>query len=104
MTDTQYIALSIIVMVVITYLIRMLPLVIFRKKIKSRYIRSFLFYVPYAVLAAMTFPAIFAATGSTVTAVVGTMVALILSFLSRTPMIIIVIGSALAAFLAGFIF
>ena len=46
------------VMAVTTYLIRMLPLTLFQKKIRNRYLRSFLYYVPYACLAAMTFPAI----------------------------------------------
>ena len=50
--------LHILVMAVTTYLIRVLPLTIFRKPIKSRFVRSFLHYVPYACLAAMTFPAI----------------------------------------------
>ena len=48
----------ILVMAAVTYLIRMLPLVLSRKEIKSRFIRSFLYYVPYACLSAMTFPAI----------------------------------------------
>ena len=47
----------IIVMALVTYLIRVFPLVLIRKEIKSPFIRSFLFYVPYATLAAMTFPA-----------------------------------------------
>ena len=51
----------ILVMAVVTYLIRMLPLALARKEITNRYIRSFLFYVPYACLAAMTFPAIISA-------------------------------------------
>ena len=48
----------ILAMAVTTYLIRMLPLTVFRKPIKSAFIRSFLHYVPYACLSAMTFPAI----------------------------------------------
>ena len=51
-------------MAITTYLIRMLPMTIFRKPIKSRFIRSFLYYVPYVTLAVMTFPAILDATGS----------------------------------------
>lgn len=56
--------LYILVMAAITYLIRVLPFIIFRREIRNRYIRSFLFYVPYATLAAMTVPAVFYATGS----------------------------------------
>mgnify|MGYP005951850139 CR=1 FL=1 len=51
-------------MAVTTYLVRMLPLAVFRRPIKSRFVRSFLHYVPYACLAAMTFPAILHATDS----------------------------------------
>ncbi len=54
-----------IVMAVVTYLIRMLPLTLFRKPIRSVFIRSFLHYVPYAVLAAMTIPDVLYATGYT---------------------------------------
>ena len=51
----------ILVMAVVTYLVRMLPLVLARNEIKSRFIKSFLYYVPFACLAAMTFPAILTA-------------------------------------------
>ena len=54
----------ILVMAAVTYLIRMLPLALSRKEITSPFIRSFLYYVPYACLAAMTFPAILTATQS----------------------------------------
>lgn len=54
----------ILVMSIVTYLIRMVPLTFFQKEIKSRFIQSFLFYVPYAVLGAMTFPAIFTSAGT----------------------------------------
>lgn len=52
----------ILVMAGVTYLIRMLPLVLFKKEITSSFVKSFLYYVPYACLAAMTFPAILTAT------------------------------------------
>ena len=54
----------IFVMAAVTYLIRMLPLTLIRKEIKNTYIKSFLYYVPYVTLAAMTFPAILHATQS----------------------------------------
>jgi branched-subunit amino acid transport protein len=71
--------IHIAVMAGVTYLIRMLPMVIFKKKIESRFIKSFLYYVPYAVLGAMTFPAIFTATASVYSAMAGTIVAILLS-------------------------
>lgn len=54
----------ILIMAVVTYLIRVLPLTLIRKKITNKTLRSFLFYVPYVTLAVMTFPAIIEATGS----------------------------------------
>jgi branched-subunit amino acid transport protein len=56
--------LYILVMAVVTYLIRALPLTLVRKEIKNRFIRSFLYYVPYVTLSVMTFPAIMDATDS----------------------------------------
>ena len=70
----------ILVMAGSTYLIRMLPLVIFKKKITNRFFRSFLFYIPYTVLAAMTFPAILGATATPVSAAAGLAVALVTAY------------------------
>ena len=76
-------ALYILIMAGVTYLIRMIPMVFFRKKIKSRYILSLLYYIPYAVLSAMTFPQIFYATGSFLSALIGTVVAIVASLCKR---------------------
>ncbi len=73
--------LYIIVMAGVTYLVRMLPLAIFRQKITNRFVRSFLYYIPYAVLAAMVFPAILESTSSMLSGAVGLGVALLCSFL-----------------------
>ena len=70
----------ILVMAVVTYAIRALPLTLIRKEIKSKFIKSFLYYVPYATLAAMTFPAILSATDYWMSSVVGFAVAMILAF------------------------
>ena len=74
------ICIYILIMAVITYLIRMLPLVVFRKEIKSRFIKSFLYYVPYVTLSVMTFPAILTATGDIRTGLAGFVIALLLSW------------------------
>ena len=95
--------LYVLVMAGVTYLIRMLPLTLFRKKIRSRFFRSFLYYVPYAVLSAMTIPAIFYATGSTVTALVGTAVAVALAYMNM-PLIVVALAASAAAYLVGFFF
>ena len=60
-----------LVMAGVTYLIRMLPLVLVKKKIKNKYLLSFLYYIPYTVLAAMTFPAAVLATGNMLAASLG---------------------------------
>ncbi|MBO6162420.1 MAG: AzlD domain-containing protein [Eubacterium sp.] len=62
-----------------TYLIRVLPFIAVRHQIHNRFIRSFLYYIPYAVLTAMTIPAIFAATNSVISASLGLAVAIILA-------------------------
>ena len=68
--------LYILVMAGVTYLIRVIPLALTKKEITNPFIKSFLFYVPYACLAAMTFPAILYATSSVISAAVGFAVAL----------------------------
>ena len=70
----------ILVMAVVTYLIRVLPLTLVRKEIKNVYIRSFLYYVPYVTLAVMVFPAILEATTSSWSALVGFIVAIIFAY------------------------
>ena len=87
-----------LVMAIVTYLIRVLPLVLIRKKIHNRFVRSFLYYVPYTVLSAMTFPAILYATGSRASALAGLVCALVLSYRKRS--LIVVAAGACAAVLA----
>ena len=72
-----------LVMAGVTYLIRMLPLTLLQKKIQNRRLRSFLFYVPYACLAAMTFPAILSATESPISAFAALVVAVAVGFAGR---------------------
>lgn len=94
--------LYIAVMAVVTYLIRMLPFTLFRRQIRSRFIRSLLYYLPYAVLSAMTLPAILYATGDIRTAAAGTVVALALAY-RGLPLIVVALAAAAAALLTGFI-
>lgn len=72
------------VMALVTYLIRVLPLTLIRKKIKNRTIRSFLYYVPYVTLAVMTFPAILDATGSIYSAWAALIVGILLAWSGRS--------------------
>ena len=94
------IAVYIAVMAGVTYLIRVIPFAFFRKKIRSQFLRSFLYYIPYAVLSAMTLPAIFYSTGSFPTAAAGTAVALVLAYFG-CPLIVVALAASLAAFLFG---
>ncbi len=89
-------------MALTTYLIRMLPLTLFRKKITSRFARSFFHYIPYAVLSAMTFPAILSSTGDTYSALAGLLVSVILAYVEM-PLIVVALAASLAAFLVGLI-
>ena len=99
--STGYILKGILVMAFVTYLIRMLPLVIFRKKITNRRLRSFLYYIPYAVLGAMTFPAIFFSTGSVFSASLGLVGAMLMAFFDKGLMAAAV-TSVVIAFVSGF--
>lgn len=74
----------ILVMAGVTYLIRMLPLSLVRGKIESTFVKSFIFYVPYAVLSAMTIPAIFYSTSSLASALAGLVVAIVLAFIGKS--------------------
>ncbi len=96
------IVIYIVVMAGVTYLIRMLPFNLFRKQIKSRFFRSFLYYVPYAVLSSMTVPAIFYSTGDIFSAVVGTITALILAYYKK-PLIVVALSAAIMALLTAFV-
>ena len=79
-----YFLLYLVVMAGVTYLIRMLPLALVKKKISNRFLLSFLYYMPYAVLAVMTVPAIFYATGSPLSAAVGFVTAVVLAYWRRS--------------------
>lgn len=82
----------ILVMAIVTYLIRMIPLTFFKKEIQSPFIQSFLFYVPYAVLSAMTFPAIFTCGGSLMACIVGTIVALVLAYKEKDLLTVAIVA------------
>ncbi len=71
------------VMAGVTYLLRMIPLVLIKKKIKNPFLYSFLYYIPYAVLSVMTIPAIFYATEHKASAVIGFLTALVLSYFEK---------------------
>jgi len=89
---------AIAVMALVTYIPRMLPLTFMKRKIQNRFIQSFLQYVPYAVLAAMTFPDILYSTSTLVSAVVGLFAALALAYWNKS-LITVALGSTAAVFI-----
>lgn len=90
----------VILMAVITYAIRFIPITVFQRQIRSRFIKSFLYYVPYAVLAALTFPGIFYATKSLTASVAGTLVAVLLAFLEQS-LVVVALGAILGVVLCS---
>lgn len=79
MNKNLYICLAITTAALVSYIIRVLPLTLIRKPIKNRFIRSFLYYVPYITLAVMTFPAIVQATQSPLAGIAALALGIILS-------------------------
>ena len=86
--------LYIATMALTTYLIRVLPLTIFRKPIKSVFLRSFLHYVPYACLSAMTFPAILTSTATIISGAAALVVAVVLAYRGKSLIVVAVSSSA----------
>ena len=82
------------VMAGITYLIRMLPFVLVKKKIKNRFLLSFLYYVPYAVLSVMTIPAIFYATESKISALAGFLIAVVSAYFEKSLVVVAALSCA----------
>lgn len=96
--STSQILVYIFVMAGVTYLIRMTPMVLFKKKVENLFIQSFLYYIPYAVLGAMTFPAILYSTGSPVSAVIGLIAAVLLALMEK-GLLTVALFSCLAVYL-----
>jgi branched-subunit amino acid transport protein len=84
-------------MAITTYLIRVLPLTLFRKPIRSRFVRSFLHYVPYACLTAMTFPSILTSTASVISGAAALIVAVWLAVRDKS-LLVVALGSSAAVF------
>ncbi|MDO5707907.1 MAG: AzlD domain-containing protein [Andreesenia angusta] len=78
------IAIYLIIMAIVTYMIRAIPLVLMQgKNIESKFLKRFLDFTPYAVLGSMTFPFIFYSTENKLTGIIGTVIAIVLSYLNK---------------------
>ena len=101
MNNTQYF-IYLLLIAGSTYLIRAIPFNLIKKKITNKYINSFLHYIPYTVLASMTFPSALFVTGNIITASIGLLVALILA-LKKCSLTVVAIFSCVAVFIAELI-
>ena len=84
----------IVIMIVVTYLCKALPITLIRRKIKNRFVKSFLYYVPYVTLAVMTVPAIINATQSPIAGAIALVVGIILAWVTEN---LFIVASACAA-------
>lgn len=92
MDKDLHVYLLIMVMALTTYLIRLIPFLFFKKKIKSQFVNSMLYYIPFAVLTAMTFPTVFFVTGNVYSSIFGTVVAIIASVSKRSLLVVAVLA------------
>ncbi|MBO5270380.1 MAG: AzlD domain-containing protein [Clostridia bacterium] len=87
-----------------TYLIRAVPFAVLQKKITNRFVRSFLFYIPYTVLAAMTIPTAFYATGNPITAIAGLLVGAIFAVLGKGLTLVAIVSCVTALLAEGILY
>lgn len=101
MTTQQFIY-AILAMAVVMFIVRVLPLFIFKNKIKNKFLNSVFAYIPYAVLVSLTFPEVFKSTGRPLSAVFGIIAAVVLSYLEK-GLITILVSSTAVVFVANYI-
>lgn len=94
--------LSLLLMIAVIYSVRMLPMILLRKNITNRFVRSFLYYVPYVTLAVMTFPAIIDSPDTIASGVAALVVGLVVAWYSG-DLFLVAACCCVAAFVAGFI-
>ncbi len=93
--DNKQFFIYLLIMALSTYLIRAIPFAVFTKKIKNRFVRSFLYYIPYTVLTVMTIPAVFFETQSVICAAIGVAIAIVVAILSKN--LLLTAGAASAS-------
>lgn len=92
--NTAYTWTGIVVMALVTYVIRMIPMAFFSKPIHSKFFKSFLYYVPYAVLSAMTFPAVFSADLPLVVSAIGVLAAIVCAWFGGSLLVVAAVAAA----------
>lgn len=103
MNDLFYFFRMLATMAILTYLIRLVPLILIKRKIRNRYLLSFFHYIPYTVIAAMTFPSAFYSTGNLYASLAAILVAIVLAYFGRGLLAVSVV-STLVALLVGLFF
>ena len=102
MSKTVYFILALLVTAGITYLIRLLPILFVRKRIKNEFLKSFLYYVPHVVLSVLAFPAILTATGNMASGVAAAVACIVMAYMRR-GLLTCMIGSVTAALIVEII-
>ena len=95
----QSLIYAVLAMGLVMLALRVIPILFFRKKIKNKFFNSFLAYVPYAVLTSMVFPEVFSSTSGVVSASIGVVAAIVLSYFGQS-LLIVSLSSALIVFVA----
>ena len=83
MSKPLYFVIALLITAGITYLIRLLPFLFVRKRIKNRFLKSFLYYVPHVVLSVLAFPAIITATGNIISGIVAASVCIVMAYMRK---------------------
>ena len=89
----------VVVAALVTYLVRMLPIVFFKRELTSRWVKAFMHYIPFAVLGAMTFPEILYSTRTMASAVIGLSAAILLAYFNR-GLLVTALGAAATVYVA----
>lgn len=98
----MYLLFCILILALVTYIPRVIPLII-NKEIESNYIKSILYYMPYTVLGAMTFPAVFYSTSSILFSAIGSIIALFLAYRGQS-LIRVAMGSVFTIYFINILF
>ncbi len=100
--STQQLIYAILAMAVAMFICRVVPLFVFKNKIKNKFLNSVFAYIPYAVLTSLTFPEVFKSTGSPLSAIIGVITAVILSYFEK-GLVTVLVSSTVAVFIANYV-
>lgn len=101
--DSKFLLILSFVLFGISYLMRMIPLVFCKGKIKNKFLNSFLYYIPFAVMASIIIPEVFSSTSSLASAISGVVVAVILGLLGQNMLVIALASTAVVFVIENFI-